>query len=339
MSLSVISDDRGNSSFVDLFCGAGLLSYGFKAEGLTPALGVDLDRNALATYGKNLAARTLHSSVEYLPNGLKADILLAGPPCQGFSTLGRRDPKDKRNGLSLLVPLWAQAISAKIVVVENVPAFLQSQYHRRLVRDLQSLDFEVNTFSLEAADFGTPQYRLRSFTIGSKLGRIEAPQPSHKRYVTVGEAVFGRPIPDGDPMHRWPTPTALAGARFNATPIGGSKSDIIQNRPDLCPPSWARIPGQATDVWGRMHMDRPSNTIRCTFQNPSKGRYLHPVKNRVISLREGARIQGVPDDWVFVGQPYPVARQIGNGVPVPLGRALAAAVRQHLQDQKCGWAA
>src|SRR3546814_6511144 len=77
---------------------------------------------------------------------------------------------------------------------------------------------------------------------------------------------------------------------------------------------------QATDVWGRIDPDQPSNTIRCTFQNPSKGRYLHPIENRTLSLREGARLQGVPDCWTFAGRPYPVARQIGNGVPVPLAR-------------------
>ena len=75
-----------------------------------------------------------------------------------------------------------------------------------------------------------------------------------------------------------------------------------------------------------MDPDKPANTLRCTFQNPSKGRYLHPTEDRVLSLREGARLQGVPDDWTFVGKPYPVARQIGNGVPVPLARAVATQV-------------
>ena len=96
--------------------------------------------------------------------------------------------------------------------------------------------------------------------------------------------------------------------------------------PEICPASWAKVGCQATDVWGRMDPDKPANTLRCTFQNPSKGRYLHPTEDRVLSLREGARLQGVPDDWTFVGKPYPVARQIGNGVPVPLARAVATQV-------------
>src|SRR3546814_15981226 len=98
--------------------------------------------------------------------------------------------------------------------------------------------------------------------------------------------------------------------------------------PELCPPSWERVGCQATDVWGRIDPDQPSNTIRCTFQNPSKGRYLHPIENRTLSLREGARLQGVPDCWPFAGRPYPVARQIGNGVPVTLPVRVAGAERK-----------
>lgn len=317
----------GQRTFVDLFCGAGLLSAGFAAEGFKPILGVDLDRHALRSYEHNLKTPTLHSSVEYVPSGLRADILLAGPPCQGFSTLGRRDPKDERNNLSLCVSQWAKELRPSVVVVENVPAFLRSPQHRMLVNDLEKLGYQVNCVVLEAADFGAPQFRKRAFTFASRIGVIEAPVRTHDTPVSVGEAVFNRKISPQDPMHTWPQPSKLALDRFLVTPIGGAKADIIERRPDLCPPSWALIPGQATDVWGRMHLSRPSNTIRCTFQNPSKGRYIHPTEHRVISLREGARIQGISDSWVFSGQPYPIARQIGNGVPVPMGQAIARSVR------------
>lgn len=320
----------GTHTFVDLFCGAGLLSAGFSSEGFTPILGVDLDRHALRTYEHNLGAPTLHSSVEYVPDGLSADILLAGPPCQGFSTLGRRDPKDERNNLSLCVSQWARKLGPSVVVIENVPAFLKSPQHKELVRDLTMLGYGVTCTTLEAADFGTPQYRKRAFTIASLVGEFVPPMKTHATPVSVNEAVFGPSISNDDSMHSWPNPSKLALERFQVTPVGGAKADIIAKRPDLCPPSWALIPGQATDVWGRMHLDRPSNTIRCTFQNPSKGRYIHPTEHRVISLREGARIQGIPDDWLFSGQPYPIARQIGNGVPVQMGRAIARSVRELL---------
>ncbi len=255
----------GQYSFVDLFCGAGLLSAGFAAEGFTPLFGVDLDRHALRTYEHNLGRPTLNSSVEFVPEGLRADLLLAGPPCQGFSTLGRRDPRDERNNLSLCVAQWARSLRSTVVVVENVPAFLQSPQHETLVHDLVELGYVVSCITLEAADFGTPQFRKRAFTVASPIGGVEAPSRTHSTHVSVAEAVFGPRISANDPMHIWPQPSKLALERFTVTPVGGAKADIIAQRPDLCPPSWAMIPGQATDVWGRMLLDRPSNTIRCTF--------------------------------------------------------------------------
>ena len=90
---------------------------------------------------------------------------------------------------------------------------------------------------------------------------------------------------------------------------------------------------QAVDVWGRMDWNKPANTLRCSFQSASKGRYLHPEQHRVISIREGARLQGIPDNWVFSGDRSSIARQIGNGVPVPLARAVADAIGKVLAAQ------
>jgi DNA (cytosine-5)-methyltransferase 1 len=134
-------------------------------------------------------------------------------------------------------------------------------------------------------------------------------------------------------MHRWPTPKGIAASRIALVPACGDKRDIMKVAPHLCPPSWAKVGCQATDVWGRIDPRQPANTIRCTFQNPSKGRYLHPSENRTLSLREGARLQGVPDHWQFVGKPYPVARQIGNGVPIPLGAAVMRSVAAALASK------
>lgn len=105
----------------------------------------------------------------------------------------------------------------------------------------------------------------------------------------------------------------------------------MRSAPSLAPSSWWRVRCQATDVWGRMLWDEPANTLRTALQNPSKGRYIHPERHRVISLREAARLHSVPDSWTFVGTHYQVARQIGNGVPWQLGRAVARAVRRSLR--------
>ncbi len=309
---------------IDLFSGAGLFSGGLQECGFDPVLAIDVDKNAIASYNHNVAPCGKVGSVREIENVPFADVLLAGPPCQGFSTLGRRDPLDERNDLSLVIPLWAEAARAKIVVIENVPPFLKSPQWKLLTSALRSQGFEISTWELDAVNYGAPQRRRRSFTIASKVGELELPEalPGAK---TILET-FAKPISAKDPMHVWPIPSALAADRMEHIPIGGDKRDIMAAAPHLSPPSWSKMGCQATDVWGRMLLSEPANTLRCNFQNPSKGRYIHPHENRTISLREGARLQGVPDSWQFVGKPNQVSRQIGNGVPVHLGRAIGKSV-------------
>ena len=257
-------------------------------------------------------------------------MIIAGPPCQGFSTLGRRDPKDVRNKLCLEVTRWAAEATAKIVVIENVPPFLGSPQWKTLELALRGLGMGVETWELDAVDHGVPQRRKRSFTVASKIGRVGAPLPA-QRGGPAGPAIKGnRELPGPDPLHTWPIPKGVAAERILLVPPRGDKRDILMAAPEICPPSWARVGCHATDVWGRVDPDAPANTIRCTFQNPSKGRYLHPTENRVLSLREGARLQGIPETWQMHGDPYPVARQIGNGVPIPLAIAVAQRVKEAL---------
>lgn len=315
-------------TFTDMFSGAGLFSAAAVNAGLRPALAVDVSPEAIATYNLNVAPVGVVGSVlDDIPLP-SVDVLIAGPPCQGFSTLGRQDPLDARNRLALAVPEWALKSGALVVVIENVPPFLRSKHWQELIARLKDLGYWVDAWELEAADFGTPQFRRRSFTVASMIGDIARPVPFGET-ISAGKALAFS-IADDDPMHCWPIPTGIAASRIKFVPVRGDKRDIMKAAPDLCPPSWARVGCQATDVWGRIDPDRPANTIRCTFQNPSKGRYLHPIEDRTLSLREGARLQGVPDHWQFVGKPYPVARQIGNGVPIPLGTAVMASVAEAL---------
>ena len=312
-------------TFADVFSGAGLFSAGAVGAGMTPRFAIDLSREAIASCNGNVAPVGVVGSVEDVIDMPQVDVLLAGPPCQGFSTLGRQDPLDARNALALIVPDLPARCGASVVIVENVPPFLRSTKWQQLRAGFEALGYLVEAWELEAADFGAPQLRRRSFTIASLAGRIAPPQPLATPRRTAGE-VLSRPVDASDPMHRWPIPVGIAAERIAIIPPKGDKRDVMRLAPGLCPPSWQRVGCQATDVWGRIDPDRPANTLRCTFQNPSKGRYLHPTENRALSLREGARLQGVPDDWTFQGLPYPVARQIGNGVPVALGQAVCRQV-------------
>lgn len=314
-------------TFADLFSGAGLFSGAFAASGFDPIFAAEGDARAVASYNRNIAPVAVHEDVRRVQRWLKCKVLIAGPPCQCWSTLGKRDAGDERTALPLLVAPWARATKAQVVLVENVPQFVESPQWRKLVSDMLVLRYEHVVWMLDAADYGAPQRRRRAFTIFSRVGLPQLPAPI-ARTQTVRDAFRGLPKRARSAgMHSSPIPSALALRRFRFVPPEGDKRDIIRDAPDLCPPSWAKMGQQATDVWGRLAYDKPSNTLRCCFQNPSKGRYIHPTENRVITLREGARLQGVPDHWTFSGDRTSVARQIGNGVPFQLGMAVARSVR------------
>jgi DNA (cytosine-5)-methyltransferase 1 len=314
---------------VDLFAGAGFLSLAFKLEGFDLRLAVESDAAAATTYARNLGPEVVVADSRRIdPRRAKAcDVIIAGPPCQGFSTLGRRCPQDPRNYLSLEVVRWASVLRPEAVVIENVASFAHSFVWERLASELSHLGFGVRAYQLQAADHGVPQYRSRSFTIA--LRGAEPPSflalPHSRR--SVRSAWRGlSPTPSGRNWHVAPLPSPIALARMRRIPVGGDKRDVLRAAPYLAPPSWHRIGCQATDVWGRMHWDEPANTIRTDFQNASKGRYIHPEQHRVISVREAARLQTIPDDWDFTGFASYAARQIGNAVPVALGRQVARAV-------------
>jgi DNA (cytosine-5)-methyltransferase 1 len=216
-------------TFVDMFAGAGLFSAGLMKAGLQPVLAVELDSNAVCSYQQNVAACVLRGSILEIDSVPKADVLVAGPPCQGFSTLGRQDPRDARNQLSLQVPIWAKRTRARVVVIENVPPFLRSPHWKRVCKALIELGFQVGTWELDAADFGVPQLRRRAFTVASKVGMIDAPAFCSRRR-TAGQ-VIDRPIAQGDPMHRWPIPQGIAAERIALIPPGGDKRDISKLAP------------------------------------------------------------------------------------------------------------
>ena len=312
-------------TFVDLFCGAGLLSQGFVSAGFRPVFAVDSNEDSVASYRRNIDHVAQVGDVRNIPAGLRCQVVVAGPPCQGFSLIGKRDSLDPRNRMCLVVPIWARETKCEVVVVENVPQFVQSIEYKTMIGDLEKQGFAIKKWVLNAADFGTPQKRKRSFTLASKIGLPNAPVKQNKK-ATVREAFKNLPSQRNDPLHAYPVPSPLAMQRFMNTPSEGGKRDIMKNAPDICLDSWFSRGAQTTDVWGRMRWNEPSNTVRCYFQNPTTGRYVHPEKNRVITLREGARLQDIPDNWVLLGRRTSIVRQIGNGVSIRLAEKIATNV-------------
>lgn len=312
---------------VDLFAGAGLFSFAFAREGFRLIRAIELDRAAAATYAENLGHHVEVADVRRIRPEGRCEVLIGGPPCQGFSTLGKRRPRDPRNRLSLQMVEWARVLKPRVVVVENVPSFLDSPVWTRLRDGFECLGYTVEAHVVNAFDFGVPQLRSRSITFATR-GRPPRLRPVCRAPVrTVRQALAGLPLdPDNVNFHYAPRPGPLALARMKVIPSGGDKRDVMRRAPRLAAPSWWRVARDVTDVWGRMEWDAPSNTLRTALLNASKGRYIHPTRHRVVSLREAARLQSIPDEWTFVGDPYPIARQIGNSVPPRLGQAVARAV-------------
>lgn len=315
---------------VDVFAGAGLFSHAFQRSGFEILRAVEMDPIAAETYARNVHARVDVADIRALKPEGRCTVLIAGPPCQGFSTIGARRPDDPRNSLCLEIGRWAKQLQPKCVVVENVAAFLESAESKRLTRSLERLGYAVTAFVLDSLDYGVAQRRCRSFTIATKSRAVTVPR-RRAGHRTVLEAWDALPrVPNGLNHHYAPTPSNVALARMRVIPLGGDKRDVMRNAPRLAPPSWWKTSCEVTDAWGRMEWNAPCNTLRTALQNASKGRYIHPDQHRVISLREAARLHSIPDSWSFSGLPTQIARQIGNSVPPGLGRAVALSVLRSL---------
>lgn len=322
---------------LDLFAGCGGMTIGAIAAGFEPVLAVEHDTRAAATYRRNVGDHVLCADIADVKRFPRVDLVVGGPPCQGFSSLGvsRGDMADARN---LLWRHYARAIEQarpRAFVMENVPQLLTSSAYRDFERHARELGYAVEARELVASDYGVPQRRRRAIVIGRRDGLpIAWPAPTYaQRPVTVREALAGLPLePDGHNWHQSrPSITELSMERYrHVPPDGGSRQQMIDSLRSkdlghMIPRCWAeRERGKGTDVFGRLWWDRPSVTIRTEFHKPEKGRYLHPVAHRPLTLREGARLQTLPDSftWPEDQTMSHVARQIGNAVPPLLAEAI-----------------
>jgi DNA (cytosine-5)-methyltransferase 1 len=337
----------------DLFGGAGGITEGFRQAGFAPVAAVEFDRWAARSYAANFGNHVLACGVEdvdleRVPGGIawrgcdtdgkplefktsEVDVLVGGPPCQGFSPLGRMNDwefNDPRNKLWRHYARILELLRPKMFVLENVPELLKSREFEQLSRCVRELGYEVTASVLNASNYGVPQARKRAIVIGSRVAKPILPAPIIMQRLTVRDAISDlSEVPDGKNLHIGRNPTAKSIERYKAVPPGGNRFDLMRNRADITPKCWIRKKTGSTDVFGRMLWDEPAPTIRTEFFKPEKGRYLHPHANRPITIREAARIQTFPDEFVFIGSNVQVAKQIGNAVPVELARRIAVQIR------------
>lgn len=370
----------GMLKVLDLFCGSGGFSHGFEQTGrFAVTAGIDLLPDRGGTFTKNHSyANVVTGDIRSFPidrlenEALSPDIVIGGPPCQGFSsirpfrmcTLG-----DPRNNLFEHYALIVGNLRPKWFVLENVVGLLTHGGGRALPELLMAFEaagYGIDWRVLNAAFYGLPQNRERLVVVGNRASRkFEWPEPTHfsnhrtmaggkakrvvidplfqpdlRRSVTVMDAIGDLPsLPAGgstevydDSRPASEYARALRGTErrltlHDATAHSERMLEIIRNagkNRSALPEGMTR--SGFSSCYSRLDADLPSVTITVNFVHPSSNRCIHPVQDRALTPREGARLQGFPDSFEFVGTRSQVTKQIGNAVPPLLGRAIADAI-------------
>ena len=364
---------------IDLFSGVGGLSYGFAHDDdfqilaaneiLEPmAKAYSLNHPSVRVYNKDIKDFTIEDLTSDL--GVRKgdiDIVVGGPPCQAYSTVGKRLIDDPRGKLFQEYYRILREIQPKIFIFENVKGLLSMQggeLIKNIISLFESIGYHVQMRLLNAADYGTPQIRERVILVGTLDERpFKYPSPTHynpdegvpsstalKPYVTLGEALgdlpsiktgqnateyasepqneYQKKMRENAPLeiqeHEVPKNNERLVALMEALPDGGSPKDISE---ELRPKS-----GFA-NCYCRLWWDRPSTTITRNLGCPSSSRCIHPKDPRPLSTREGARLQGFPDNYIFYGKRGDKHLQIGNAVPTFLSKALKDAIKSYLKGE------
>lgn len=341
---------------IDLFCGIGGFSYGFEmTKQYTTVLGVDFWDVALKTFQLNHpSTKVMQGDIRQLQEDFwrdyqgKADVIIAGPPCQGFSMAGKRDVLDERNNLFKEVIRVVKIVRPKVVVIENVMGLLSmttpegADVRGEIEKELRELGYFVESRVLTASSYGVPQNRKRVIFIASLKENLQFPIEEYgegrKPIVTVGDALgnipnegneYKEPVTDyqklmagrkdilnHEPIHHAP----LIVQRMHSVPQGGNWQDI--------PMELGQGGGKHSNNYRRLKSDEPSITIK----HVSKSMIIHPIYDRTPTIREVARIQSFNDDFILAGTKYDQHQQLANAVPPILGKVIAEGVLKMLDN-------
>lgn len=340
------------SNIIDLFSGCGGLSLGFEQAGYNVILGIDNWKDALITFEKNhkntdtlctdLAKYDPNELVEKYKN-LNIDVIIGGPPCQGYSIAGKRIIDDERNLLYKAFVGIVKTVKPRAFVMENVPNILsmgEGIIKDQILSDFKSAGYNVTYKILKASDFGVPQNRRRAFFVGLLDGEFEFPEPMNNLLISAKDAISDLPensVVDGTPYAVSPqseyqflmrnnsqclynhliTDHAPETIRIiNMVPDGGNYKDL---------PKDLQNTRKVNIAWTRLSSEKPSFTIDTGHRH-----HFHYSFNRVPTVRESARIQSFPDDFIFYGSKTSQYKQVGNAVPPILAYALAKHLKKLL---------
>lgn len=332
---------------IDLFAGCGGMTEGLFAAGYKVVAAIEIDPNAARAYRANHGRRGVvlyekdirqvdPHDIEPLLGGEPLHLLAGCPPCQGFSTMRRKNKRgakrDARNRLIWEYVRFVKSLMPVTIMLENVPALAEYTEFKRAVTQLKNLGYIINYGSVNVARYGVPQRRKRLVLVGSLLGIVE-PAAGNDHTVTVRDAIGNMPLPQDsdDLLHQmFPHHTAHIQEQIRLTPHdGGSRLDLPEKYILPC----HRKEGIGfKDVYGRLAWDKVSSTITGGCLNPSKGRFLHPEQDRCISAREAAMLQTFPQKYIFPADlpRSAIALMIGNALPPVFCKIQAQKIAEHL---------
>lgn len=342
---------------IDLFSGVGGLSYGFsKMKEFNIVAANEIDNDISIAYTLNhpdvtmincdinsLTKEKIYDSTK----GVPIDIVIGGPPCQSYSTLGKRQ-MDERANLFMQYKRVLNIIKPKAFVFENVTGILsmdKGNLFKNIQKEFSELGYTLKYKVLNAVDYGVPQQRERVILVGF-LGenKFEYPKPTHGDnllpYVTLKDAIGDLPIlksgescdkygkdPDNDFL-KWVRKDSTSNVTEHKAPKNGEHLIKLmetlkdgQSKDDL--PEELRPKSGYGNTYAKLWWDKPSTTITRNFACPSSSRCIHPRDSRAMSIREGARLQSFPDDYKFYGSDGTKRLEIGNAVPPLLSMAIA----------------
>ncbi|HYT21544.1 MAG TPA: DNA cytosine methyltransferase [Candidatus Polarisedimenticolia bacterium] len=339
---------RKNLTALDLFSGCGGLTEGLKRARFRVLGAVEIDQTAADTYKLNHPEVHLWEKDirDLKPRGVARELklrkgqldLLAGcPPCQGFSTMrtlnGRLSNHDRRNDLLFEFLRFVEGLRPKAIMMENVPGLARNRRFKRFCARLRELGYVGDYDILDAAKYGVPQRRKRLIYLAGFKKPVAFARPKEKAK-TVREAISGLPPAgkSGDSLHDIPEHRSPdVQKRIESIPKnGGSRSSLPTDDQLDC----HKACGGFKDVYGRMAWDKVAPTITTGCFNPSKGRFLHPNKNRAITIREAALLQGFRKGYKFRARhgKIALALMIGNALPPPFVAAHARSVGNVFRD-------
>lgn len=347
---------------IDLFAGAGGLSLGFTQAGIDVVLANEIEPDFVATYRLNhpqtkvlcsdIASIDFKNEVDQIGLRGQIDLVAGGPPCQGFSTVGKKEFNDPRNSLFSQFLRCVDETEPSMVLFENVAGFMtmyDSRVYNALLEELTRRGYVCNARIINPIDFGLPQHRKRTIVVGSSQNQlVEWPEATHGN----AGGLFGQrepllalidaisdlpPLAPGELAQEYQSEPQneyqrhLRGGcqlltEHNCANYGKRMRKVLASIPPggsiLDLPEALRPKGYFANTYARLVANQPSPTITRNFGTPSSSRCVHPFQNRALSTREGARLQGFPDGYRFVGSKTSKNLQIGNAVPPLLGRVL-----------------